>query len=444
LASSFEALRRTLVGRLERMGYAPDDLEEDVSQDETADDVMSAEEARDLALEALKYEEKDSINNLLRDISKINVDSKAKRLIVELKTALSAGFDSAIVFTQFTDTMEYLREFVAGEFTGMAVASYSGKGGAYRDGSGHWVACSKEEIKRRLRDGQVRLLVASDAAGEGLNLQYCGILVNYDLPWNPMKVEQRIGRIDRLGQRYPKVRIINLAYKGTVEADVYFVVGARIQLFQGIVGKLQPILSRLPKQIEQVLLETADNRDALRQRFLAEVDQQVAAADRSTLDIDTASFESLEVPPLPEPAMTLEQIDAVLQDGRALPKELEWKPLDPRSYSIRMPGMADAVRVTTDADVFEYSGENHQLFSPCGQLFDAVHSAYTGAGEAVEGDGICWLTTPADGSAPRFLLRTKFGLEEITTLAHLQLRLGSVLPGPAPEVKAADGILRIV
>jgi hypothetical protein len=69
-----------------------------------------------------------------------------------------------------------------------------------------------------------------------------------------MKVEQRIGRIDRLGQKYPKVRIINLAYNGTVEADVYFVVGARIQLFQGIVGKLQPILSRLPKQIEQVLL----------------------------------------------------------------------------------------------------------------------------------------------------------------------------------------------
>lgn len=131
-----------------------------------------------------------------------------------------------------------------------------------------------------------------------------------------MKVEQRIGRIDRLGQKYPKVRIINLAYKGTVEADVYFVVGARIQLFQGIVGKLQPILSRLPKQIEQVLLETADNRDALRQRFLAEVDQQVAEAERTTLDIDTASFESLEVPPLPEAAMTLVQIDAVLRDGR--------------------------------------------------------------------------------------------------------------------------------
>jgi SNF2 family DNA or RNA helicase len=443
LASSFEALRRTLIGRLGLMGYEPDELEEDVSQDETADDVMTAEEARDLAQEALGFEEKESINNLLRDISKINVDSKSKRLITELKATLSDGYDSAIVFTQFTDTMDYLRELLAMELTGLTVASYSGKGGAYRDGSGYWVPCSKEEIKRRLRTKQVKLLVATDAAGEGLNLQYCGVLVNYDLPWNPMKVEQRIGRIDRLGQKYPKVRIINLAYKGTVEADVYFVVGARIQLFQGIVGKLQPILSRLPKQIEQVMLETADNRDALRQRFLAEVDQQVTDADKAALDIDTASFESLEVPPLPEPAMTLDEIDAVLRDGRTLPKEIEWKPLDPRSYSLRMPGMENLARVTTDADVFEYSGENHQLFSPGGQLFTDVQSVGAAEGEIAEGDGICWIANPANGGPLRFLVRTKFGVEEIDNLDLLRSRLALVCQGPPPELAADTSFLRI-
>lgn len=442
LASSFEALRRTLIGRLERMGYQPDDFEEDVSLDETADEVMTADDARDLAQEALAFEEKDSINNLLRDIAKINVDSKAKRLAAELKAAFTEGYDSAIVFTQFSDTMEYLREFLAGELSGMTVASYSGKGGAYRDGSGHWVQCSKEEIKRRLRAKQVRLLVATDAAGEGLNLQYCGVLVNADLPWNPMKVEQRIGRIDRLGQKFSRVRIINLAYKGTVEADVYFVVGARIQLFQGIVGKLQPILSRLPKQIEQVLLETADNRDALRQRFLAEVDQQVAEADRAAMDIDTASSESMEIPQLPEPAMTLADIDAALRDGGAIPKELEWKPLDPRSYSLLMPGMPSAVRVTTDADVFEYSGENHQLFSPGGQLFDTVGGIGAAGGEAAEGDGVCWITAPADAGRPRFFLRTKFGMEEINTLGHLKMRLNALEPGK--PVSTAEKLIRIV
>jgi hypothetical protein len=364
-------------------------------------------------------------------------------LITELRTALTDGYDSAIVFTQFTDTMEYLRELLANELPGMTVASYSGKGGAYRDGSGHWVSCSKEEIKRRLRSKQVKLLVASDAAGEGLNLQYVGVMVNYDLPWNPMKVEQRIGRIDRLGQKYPKVLIINLAYNGTVEADVYFVVGSRIQLFQGIVGKLQPILSRLPKQIEQSLLVTADNRDALRQRFLAEVNQQVKEAESATLDIDTASFESLEAPSLPEPAMTLEQIDSVLRDGRAIPKELEWKPLDPRSFSLRMPGMASALRVTTDADVFEYSGENHQLFSPGGRLFSETQAIGTIEPESAEGEGIFWLARPSDGDTPRFLLRTRFGTEEIMTLGQLEMRIRFAVSGPAPDHPGDVSLLRI-
>jgi hypothetical protein len=65
----------------------------------------------------------------------------------------------------------------------------------------------------------------------------------------------------------------------------------------------------------------------------------------------------------------------------------------------------------------------------------------TGDGEAAEGDGICWVATPADGVVPRFLLRTKFGLEEITTLEHLQLRLAMVVPGPPPDNDAARGAL---
>jgi hypothetical protein len=74
-----------------------------------------------------------------------------------------------------------------------------------------------------------------------------------------MKVEQRI---DRIGQRYAKVRIVNLAYKDIVEADVYFSLGNRINWFEGVIGKLQPILSRLPKEFERVTLERKENREA--------------------------------------------------------------------------------------------------------------------------------------------------------------------------------------
>lgn len=80
-----------------------------------------------------------------------------------------------------------------------------------------------------------------------------------------------------------------------------------------------------------------------------------------------------------------------------------------------------------------------------GQLCDAAQVIGNGDGEAAEGDGICRIATPADGGVPRFLLRTKFGLEEITTLEHLQLRLELVAPGPPRDNDAARwALLRIV
>ena len=154
------------------------------------------------------------------------------------------------------------------------------------------------------RPGPIKFLVCTDAAAEGLNFQFCGLLVNYDLPWNPMKVEQRIGRIDRIGQRYPKIRVVNLAYQDTIEADVYFALGQRINLFEGLVGRLQPILSRLPKQFEEVALEKKENREAARHRLMADLDQTARDAGQATLDIDEVAADALEMPTLPPPALS--------------------------------------------------------------------------------------------------------------------------------------------
>ena len=69
---------------------------------------------------------------------------------------------------------------------------------------------SREETKRRFRRGDAQVMVCTDAAAEGLNFQFCGALINFDCPWNPMRVEQRIGRVDRLGQRFERIAIVNL------------------------------------------------------------------------------------------------------------------------------------------------------------------------------------------------------------------------------------------
>src|SRR5204862_5775934 len=231
------------------------------------------------------------------------------------------------VFTQSTDTMEYLRDYLADQIAGMPVACYSGAGGAWHDASGQWVPCSKEEIKRRLRDRQVRLLVCTDAAGEGLNLQFAGVLVYYDLPWNPMKIEQRIGRIDRLGQERPVIRVLNFAYKDTVEQDVFFTVGTRINLFHGIVGRLQPILSRLPSRFEELTLLDREAREASRRRFLAEIEQQVRDVEQTGLDIDVTVDENLDLPPFSALPLGLPDLDRVLNLDRAIPADIESRPL---------------------------------------------------------------------------------------------------------------------
>ncbi len=113
---------------------------------------------------------------------------------------------------------------------------FSGRGGEVRSADGAWSTIGRDEVKRRFREGEADLLLCTDAAAEGLNFQFCGALINYDMPWNPMRVEQRIGRIDRLGQAHPAIRIVNLHYAGTVETDVYRALRTRINLFESVVG----------------------------------------------------------------------------------------------------------------------------------------------------------------------------------------------------------------
>jgi hypothetical protein len=275
-------------------------------------------------------------------------------------------------------------------------------------------------------------LVCTDAAGEGLNLQFAGVLVNYDLPWNPMKVEQRIGRIDRLGQKRPVIRVLSFAYKDTVEQDVFFTVGSRIRLFQGIVGKLQPILSRLPRSFEELALLDKDAREAARSRFLVDLEQQVRDAEEGGFDIDATVEGSLDLPPLPEPALTLRDLDGAIQMARARPPQLEFRALDAGSYEIGIPG-APPVRVTTDAEAFDFSSDNLQFFSPGGEVFGrfTLESREAGAG----GPGIAWLAQRADGEV-EFVVATRFGPRTVGSFQELLAALDMV--GEPCEFPLAD------
>lgn len=168
-------------------------------------------------------------------------DTKRDRFFDRIRD-LSAEGRPILVFSEYADTMEYLRDNLANHYANQ-VASYSGGGGAfYRDEK--WIPATKKEITDALKAGTIRYLICTDAASEGLNLQTASAIINYDLPWNPSKVEQRIGRIDRIGQREREIRVYNLLLKNSIDEKVYGALRRRCGLFTHFVGTMQPVLAR--------------------------------------------------------------------------------------------------------------------------------------------------------------------------------------------------------
>ncbi|MEQ1897462.1 MAG: helicase-related protein [Vicinamibacterales bacterium] len=371
VASSFAALRETLSSRLEgleypgRLGVADDD----VPDDDEADESIDVDEAAELAMQAAEGEAKAGIHELLEMVRRLPVDTKASHLATVLQRLQADGYRQVLVFTQFTDTLDFLREHLAA--ASFRVMCFSGRGGERRERSGRWLTISRDEVKRVFRAGEADILLCTDAAAEGLNFQFCGALVNYDMPWNPMRVEQRIGRIDRLGQKFPRIRILNLQYEDTVETDVYRALRERIGLFTTFVGRLQPILAKLPKQLaETMLLAPREQRDRAREALLSNLSADVTQIDQGGFDLDAITEGELDEPQRPAAYYDLDALDRVLRRPDLLPPGVTAEPMGgPREYKYSAPGMRQPLRVTTDPDYYDQHASSVELWSPGSPLF---------------------------------------------------------------------------
>ena len=387
LASSFYALRETLEERLRRVADQAEmpfstlrtsedaDDDEDDAGDQADDEVVAAQK-----LVALHVEEQGDIQTLLAQVRRLPGDTKAVRL-AEVLAALQKGsfhamdgsllpaYPQAIVFTQFTDTLDYLRDFLKG--AGFSILCYSGRGGEWLQPDGTWRTLSREETKRRFRAGDAQVLVCTDAAAEGLNFQFCGALVNFDCPWNPMRIEQRIGRVDRLGQRYNRIAIVNLMYEGTVETDVYRALRARINLFTAVVGRLQPILSSMPKLIAGVALTAPDGRDQARANLIAHLQHEAAAPPVDSFDIDDAIDAALDLRDRSPAAYGLEELGVLLDRAKLLPPGCEAHRANSKDVFWTQPG-ALRIAVTTDLDFFEEHADSVEFWTPGNPSFPVV------------------------------------------------------------------------
>ena len=166
-----------------------------------------------------------------RDLNRLyelaaSVENHAK--LDGLQELLRSVDGKAIVFTQFRSTMDFLAAHL--QQSGHATTVFHGG----------LPSAEKEASVARFRDA-ARILVSTEAGGEGRNLQFCRTVINYDLPWNPMKVEQRIGRVHRLGQT-EDIHIFNFSAENTVESHVLNILHRKINMFHQVIGEMDMIL----------------------------------------------------------------------------------------------------------------------------------------------------------------------------------------------------------
>ncbi len=188
------------------------------------------------ALERYKLsleEEKDirMIDHLLDLGNKVGVDSKIERLLKVLK---KIGKEKVVLFTSFLDTQKVLAMELS--VAGYSVSLFNGTMNPKE----------KEKAIDEFRANK-QILICTDAGSEGRNLQFSHIIVNYDLPWNPMRVEQRIGRVHRIGQT-ETVQVHNIAVKDTIEAYILDRLYSKLKLFELSIGEMDLVLSQIPQK----------------------------------------------------------------------------------------------------------------------------------------------------------------------------------------------------
>jgi len=360
LTSSFYAVEKSLERRLAFLKgqIVPEALqgltEEELEQEELSFDIgEEIDEGQKFFSNEIEY-----VEDFLSDLRKLKGDSKWEQIHDDVKEILKSH-DTLVIFTHYTDTMDYLREQLRQAY-GSQVACYSGRGGEIWNGY-QWILRSKEEIKNAFRKARdIKILLCTDAASEGLNLQTCSVLINYDMPWNPMRAEQRIGRIDRIGG-HPVVFIRNYFYQDTVEARVYQALSKRIDLFEWVIGELQPILSGIERTIQELaLMHKAQRKTRIEEaihRLNQEYDEQVAQG----LKLDDYLLEEVRSDLEDEPPLSMKDLEKVLTQSPALSSYWKKESEVPNAWILKIE--YEEMSFTFDHELFDRYPETFRLMT---------------------------------------------------------------------------------
>ena len=288
VTSSTAAIRTTLEKR-QALLDAPQpqaNLFESTSADEWAD--LDGQSQVDLAVQSSGWElersEVEMLLELARETEAAGTDAKAEALLELIYKLQQEEGDPALkvlIFTEFVPTQTMLAEYL--ESRGFSVATLNGS----------------MDLEARTRAQQVfskdvRVLISTDAGGEGLNLQFCHVVVNFDMPWNPMRIEQRIGRVDRIGQKHV-VRAINFVLEDTVEHRVRQVLEEKLEVIAQEFGvdKAADVMDSVEAEpiFDELYVHSLQNPDAIEQECDVVVSQLRSTLTESTKNSDFLTTE---------------------------------------------------------------------------------------------------------------------------------------------------------
>lgn len=207
--------------------------------DEEAEENSAIEDSE---VKDLSDEERECLQKFIKTIERNKEKDPKYNLVLDLLVKKDWKTKGCIIFSQYFDSAYWVAENLSRDIKGEVIGIYAGgdKSGIILDGI--YTRKTKEEIKAMVKKYEVKILLGTDAASEGLNLQTLGSLINLDLPWNPTRLEQRKGRIQRIGQINDKVYIYNMRYKDSVEDKVHSMLSERLESIHNMFGQIPDIL----------------------------------------------------------------------------------------------------------------------------------------------------------------------------------------------------------
>lgn len=408
-ASSFEALALSLGRRLEKIQRTlnhhadhttvlPEEDADELTEEELTGLVLRNRETADLTWE------QGAVDRLLSSVRSYTATPRKTRALMQ---AVQKRYDRSngrvqqmVVFTRYGDTLKYLHGELKRRLADCPIGTFSGEGGTLSPSSNYRTQnLDRTAVRRKFVDGSIDILLCTDAAAEGLNLQSADLLINFDLPWNPMLLEQRIGRIDRIGQQHDRIQVSNFVYQDSVEEVVYSRLVARFRDAASIAGELQFSLLPIEEQDFRDYAKTASEEGRIEwDELISRAEnhrKRIVARQRLTefqAEKQRQAYDKLEShAELTAPPVTLNDIWDVLSRSESLRASGCEVQKFPNGEALLLKGIGGAVEgtlLTADRVLFEHGlpdGDDRILrFATYGEdVFETVLDSVLGSAERV-------------------------------------------------------------